>query len=97
MVWRSILDHETTEWARQKLEPPWWQDSAACQGADPDIFFPDRGGKASKAKKLCSSCPVASPCLDFALENDLAEGIWGNMTPKERRAIRRERRLRRIA
>lgn len=39
-------------------------------------------------------CPVRNECLDYALtaEHGLY-GMWGGTTPKERRVIRRRRRL----
>jgi len=75
-----------------------WRAAGACLHADPDLFFPisDQGRAAvqiAKAKAICASCPVRRPCLDFAMANEPAYGIWGGATLKERERVRqRERR-----
>ena len=37
------------------------------------------------AKAVCSECVVRDDCLDYALAIDERNGIWGGMTPEERR------------
>ncbi|MDQ4445404.1 WhiB family transcriptional regulator [Bifidobacterium longum] len=50
------------------------------------------------AKQACLSCPVRAECLRQALETGEQYGIWGGMTPEERRDLaRRDMRRRRIA
>ncbi|MFF7160764.1 WhiB family transcriptional regulator [Streptomyces sp. NPDC008086] len=34
-------------------------------------------------------CPVRQPCLDWAVEADPVEGIWGGTTEQECRALKR--------
>ena len=68
-----------------------WQDRAACLGMDPDLFFPERGASTREAKSICRSCPVRVDCLEFALANGEKFGIWGGMSERERRRIRRAR------
>jgi len=29
------------------------------------------------AQRICATCPVASQCLEYALENHVDHGIWG--------------------
>ena len=70
-----------------------WRDDAACRDADPDLFFPiGAAGPAlrqiSEAKRICRACPARTPCLAWALENGVTDGVWGATTPDERRAIR---------
>lgn len=74
-----------------------WRGAGACAQADPDLFFPiSSTGRAvqqiAKAKTICAGCPVRQACLEFALEHDLAHGIWGGTTPEDRQAWRRRRR-----
>jgi WhiB family redox-sensing transcriptional regulator len=64
-----------------------WMDSALCTQADPDAWFPDQGGSAKEAKKVCRACPVAVECLDFALATNERFGIWGGLTELERRSL----------
>ena len=50
------------------------------------------------AKQACLSRPVRAECLRQALETGEQYGIWGGMTPEERRDLaRRDMRRRRIA
>ncbi len=63
--------------------------SARCVDADPEAFFPDKGESTKEAKRICSDCPVKQPCLDFALANDEKFGIWGGLSPKERRRLKK--------
>jgi hypothetical protein len=45
------------------------------------------------AKEICAACNVRLQCLEWAITAREPDGIWGGMTPKERRrAIRRRRR-----
>lgn len=70
-----------------------WQDLANCLGVDPDLFFPERGASTREAKEVCKGCVVRGDCLEFALVNGEKFGIWGGMSERERRRIRRQRSL----
>ena len=70
------------------LPSPHWRDRAACIGADPDLFFPQRGESAEPAREICARCPVREACLDDALRNAITHGIWGGLPERERRALR---------
>jgi len=62
-----------------------WREFAACNGADPDLFFPNRGGSGRLAKMICMKCPVRELCLEDALARQEKYGIWGGMTHRERK------------
>ena len=68
-----------------------WQDQANCLGVDPDLFFPERGASTREAKEVCRGCVVRAECLEFALQNGEKFGIWGGLSERERRRIRRQR------
>jgi hypothetical protein len=53
-------------------------------------FFAERGQREelATAKAICSSCPVVSQCLAWALETGQDAGVWGGLTADERRALR---------
>ena len=68
-----------------------WQDYANCLGVDPDLFFPERGASTKEAKEVCRGCVVREDCLEYALQNSEKFGIWGGMSERERRRIRRAR------
>ncbi|MGF1596256.1 MAG: WhiB family transcriptional regulator [Acidimicrobiales bacterium] len=72
-----------------------WQEYANCLGVDPDLFFPERGASTREAKEVCRGCVVQDDCLEFALANGEKFGIWGGMSERERRRIRRQRALER--
>lgn len=66
-----------------------WQVSARCVEADPEIFFPERGGSSKAARAVCRECPVRLECLRYALANREQFGIWGGTSERERRRLRR--------
>ena len=68
-----------------------WQDQANCLGVDPDLFFPERGASTREAKEVCRGCEVRKQCLDYAMENGEKFGIWGGLSERERRRLRRQR------
>lgn len=71
-------------------DPTDWRTNAACRGMDPNDFHPDKGhsATAARAKAICAECPVRSDCLTFAVQNDIFDGIWGDMSPRDRGAER---------
>jgi WhiB family transcriptional regulator, redox-sensing transcriptional regulator len=71
--------------------PSSWRDGAACRGADPDVFFPERGESADPARQVCARCPARQPCLVYALDNGITYGVWGGLTERERRVLRAPR------
>ncbi len=66
-----------------------WQDRALCAQTDPEAFFPEKGGSTREAKRVCTGCEVRTECLDYALTHDERFGIWGGMSERERRRLRR--------
>ena len=68
-----------------------WQDEANCLGVDPDLFFPERGASTREAKEVCRGCVVRGECLEYALANGEKFGIWGGLSERERRRLRRQR------
>lgn len=74
----------------------WWR-WAACQEADPELFFPVAAhGPAreeiARAKAVCATCRVRRQCLQFALATSQLHGVWGGTTEDERLPhARRER------
>ena len=76
-------------YAKASIEELRWQDFALCAQTDPDIFFPEKGGSTREAKKVCQACPVRGECLEYALTHDERFGIWGGLSERERRKLRR--------
>ena len=73
------------------MEDRGWQARANCMGVDPDLFFPERGASTREAKEVCRGCVVREDCLDYAIANGEKFGIWGGMSERERRRVRRAR------
>jgi WhiB family redox-sensing transcriptional regulator len=68
-----------------------WQADALCAQTDPEAFFPEKGGSTRDAKRICTGCEVKAQCLEYALQNDERFGIWGGLSERERRRLRRSR------
>ena len=66
-----------------------WRDEAVCAGMDVNIFYPEKGGKDTKAKAICTKCPVRIECLNDALARNERFGVWGGMSERERRRLLR--------
>jgi WhiB family redox-sensing transcriptional regulator len=77
----------------ERAEPVYpWMDDAACQNdPDPDLWF--RGAEIPKAADratalgICAVCKVRKPCLDFAMKEELTDGIYGGLLPEQRRKL----------
>ena len=66
-----------------------WQVDALCAQTDPEAFFPEKGGSTRDAKRICTSCDVRGECLEYALNNAERFGIWGGLSERERRKLKR--------
>jgi WhiB family redox-sensing transcriptional regulator len=66
-----------------------WMQQARCLYAEPDTFFPEKGGSTKEAKRICAGCEVRAECLEYALANDERFGIWGGLSERERRKLKR--------
>lgn len=68
---------------------PDWQERSLCSQTDPEAFYPEKGGSTADAKRICSRCEVKSECLEYALTHDERFGIWGGLSERERRKLKR--------
>lgn len=66
---------------------PDWRLSALCAQADPEAFFPAWGESTHTAKRICRRCEVRADCLKDALEHKDAFGVFGGLSPRERRDL----------
>ena len=69
---------------------PEWMSEAACAQIDSDPWFPEKGGSTREVKKICAACPVQTQCLKYALDHDERFGVWGGMSERERRRLKRD-------
>jgi WhiB family transcriptional regulator, redox-sensing transcriptional regulator len=79
----GMLDAEAEEGALS------WQERSLCAQTDPEAFFPEKGGSTREAKKVCVGCEVRAECLEYALANDERFGIWGGLSERERRKLKK--------
>jgi WhiB family redox-sensing transcriptional regulator len=67
-----------------------WRLKRACKNMSVNTFFPQNRREFVAAKKICAQCPVSAQCLQYAVENMIAFGIWGGTSEKERNGLIRE-------
>ena len=66
-----------------------WQEQALCAQTGGDFFFPEPGSSVREAKRICGRCEVKAECLEYALGHDERFGIWGGLSERERRNLKR--------
>lgn len=73
-----------------------WMGDAVCASADPEAWYPPRGTSTREAKWICKGrqgrppCPVKDECLSYALEHDDRFGVWGGLSGRERKKLRKK-------
>lgn len=67
-----------------------WRVRALCVGEDPELFFPlvETDRATARARAVCRRCPVLLACRDWAVRHGETDGVWGDTTASQRRAIR---------
>lgn len=83
--WKVLVDADNDD----------WRALAACRSVDANLFFPAGStgpalAQVHAAKAFCRSCPVQRDCLEFALQTNQEDGVWGGKDETERRRLRRE-------
>ena len=73
-----------------------WRNHAACLDEDPELFFPVGNAdpalaQIEQAKPVCWRCEVSQTCLNWAMETRQESGVWGGLSPDERRALKRRK------
>jgi WhiB family redox-sensing transcriptional regulator len=69
-----------------------WMDEGLCRQVPPSTFFPNDGVGVDVARRICATCPVQAPCLEYALVERIDHGVWGGASERERRRILKRRR-----
>ena len=69
-----------------------WMDEGLCRQVPPSTFFPNDGVGVDVARRICATCPVQTPCLEYALVERIDHGVWGGASERERRRILKRRR-----
>lgn len=81
------------------IESDAWRDMAECRLLEPDAFIPihveapgPKQRREERAKKVCAQCAVRAECLEFAIDTEQPDGVWGGKNEIERYDIIRKRR-----
>ena len=85
----SVVPDQAGAFGDPELDDEQWQERALCAQTDPEAFFPEKGGSTREAKRICLGCEVKDRCLDYALAHDERFGIWGGLSERERRRLKR--------
>lgn len=69
----------------------YWFSEGSCNYTDPEVFFPSKEDSSDNALIICSSCPVIEQCRQYCLTEEnkyhTSEGIWGGLTPSQRKLL----------
>lgn len=69
-----------------------WMDQRRCRDIPRETFYPDNSAGVARARRICARCPVRVQCLEYALDNHIADGVWGGTSERQRLRLQRERR-----
>jgi WhiB family redox-sensing transcriptional regulator len=67
-----------------------WVLQAACLNRDPEWWDHETGTTSRagmKAIAICNACPVRIECLTAAMADGIEFGIWGGLTPFDRKYL----------
>ena len=70
-----------------------WMQRGLCREIPPAVFFPSDGVGVEAARRICATCPVKEPCLEYALTNRIDHGVWGGASERQRRRMAKKRRI----
>jgi len=71
------------------IHVPAWMGEAVCAQTDPEVFFPEKGKSSRAAIRICKGCSVAPECLTYSLKFGERFGVWGGVSERNRRKMRR--------
>ena len=71
-----------------------WLRDALCRGVHAHIWYPplespNPHNYYTVGKRVCVRCPVWKECLSEATKNNETWGMWGGLTPQERKGTAR--------
>jgi len=92
------MEIDATKATQLKRRVGEWIYDAACTAHDPRLWDVDNSHGWLEAITICRSCPVAQQCLDDALGDPTADGVYAGVVlehgkPMTRHKITRRRNL----
>jgi len=76
------------------MREPRFYENPSCAEVGGDFWFPEKADGSMNtvemvmAKSICRTCPHKAECAEWGINKE-THGIWGGMTEKERRPLRR--------
>lgn len=67
-----------------------WVFDALYAQTDPEAFYPPTGGSTREAKRVCMRCEVREQCSQWALDHHERYGVWGGLSERQRRRLKRD-------
>lgn len=87
----TFRDRDAEQLAATEEQLGDWRARAECRTTDTAVFFQPRGASVEDAREICRRCPVRSECLDYAVATHQRYGMWGGLSERQRRNLRRTR------
>lgn len=66
-------------------------ENAECKSVGTEVFFAEKGNSSSTkviVRTWCAKCVVRLECLKQGMEEGDDFGIWGGVTPRQRRILK---------
>lgn len=67
--------------------PGEWVEQGLCAQVGGDMWYPELGDPHKPAKRVCAKCDVIEECREYALRTRQTDGVWGGLSPRERRKL----------
>ena len=90
----SITPEVTIPWSTYRSRPNTFPRIDCCETA-PELFYPDKGEDRTHIRlirSICGKCPHQAECAEWGITREV-HGMWGGLSPSERRRIRMQRRI----
>lgn len=84
-----VADTEAQE--RVRANPNWRVLGSCATKHYPDLWFESEATSHAAAKLVCQNCEIRKECLEYAMEEKINYGMWGGLTERERRRLKKER------
>jgi hypothetical protein len=87
--WMSRPDLPCLSESDKPLDIRYHADQYFDPATDPGTQGKSAARAAAEARKLCAGCEVKNECLAFALDTGEEWGVWGGLTARDRKKLRK--------